>query len=839
MKTISMASQTSPENSIHRHHHLKNSSPPSSVITSTTTPSSIVRISEETLSKATPSPAAEQFSSIERQNSYGSKRFFVSRVQYPVEQQQQHKAGYGSHCLRINIAEQCPAAADAGEQQQQQQLQQRVDEQHWQQKLNQDRKVLGSGAEEEEEMVTFRYTWPVRITERLIGTGESAILNVSPAFCTAYNGVQFTWLLRICEEDILPPNIGDQSEEDTSVDSSYFASGGDDDELELTQQQQKKVNITLYYKEGPARDVKLCGGNIFIRNSEGVLFDNMPLPDLEYTKGGGWSPISDEVLNNAGRLRDEQRKFSAFIHNNIGKQITVRVHMKMPASLFQPMQYLPSIESPLSGGKLEALCASVLDEIRQNQLQVPDVEHFDLKTDKYALYRHVFLFGCSEIFERSLKDPSNFGVGLDELELMEKIKNVFAHYYFNTIIVREAECFEDFLEALDASRHVQFPALRRECERFICTEVMAESADLTFVKKMLLLAERFNLSVLKMVSFGVIVDRLLLQEAAPRPFKRLHGNKTGLSKHKDGSTIDSMEEIREELLEIAEQIIHPTEHLHNIQCSSPSSASAPSMGQHQRLATNSLQCPMRKHSKSLGSPRHSSSGSSAGSDDENAADDSDAEAAAESDAGGETLVGSVISQLEELARHIRKVSMPPGVSPAPTLNAGLELPQTPATNSPGIVSMDSGMGSVDSRRSSLKTTREFLLHHHPERTNSGIYSSGVGSGVAISPCAGNSFFTQIYRPPATDASSICSTSSSSSEYMPRRQSIRDRVNSSNIEGAMRPPSGRNNVKFTAAGSRRISSSCSKLCAKTGVRFEPVGGRHREADEDEGVDLDDQ
>uniref|UniRef100_A0A183C626 Na_H_Exchanger domain-containing protein n=1 Tax=Globodera pallida TaxID=36090 RepID=A0A183C626_GLOPA len=395
-----MASQTSPENSIHRHHHLKNSSPPSSVITSTTPPSSIVRISEETLSKATPSPAAEQFSSIERQNSYGSKRFFVSRVQYPVEQQQQHKGGYGSHCLRINIAEQCPAAADAGEQQQQQQLQQRVDEQHWQQKLNQDRKVLGSGAEEEEEMVTFRYTWPVRITERLIGTGESAILNVSPAFCTAYNGVQFTWLLRICEEDILPPNIGDQSEEDTSVDSSYFASGGDDDELELAQQQQKKVNITLYYKEGPARDVKLCGGNIFIRNSEGVLFDNMPLPDLEYTKGGGWSPISDEVLNNAGRLRDEQRKFSAFIHNNIGKQITVRVHMKMPASLFQPMQYLPSIESPLSGGKLEALCASVLDEIRQNQLQVPDVEHFDLKTDKYALYRHVFLFGCSEIFER-------------------------------------------------------------------------------------------------------------------------------------------------------------------------------------------------------------------------------------------------------------------------------------------------------------------------------------------------------------------------------------------------------------------------------------------------------
>lgn len=31
----------------------------------------------------------------------------------------------------------------------------------------------------------------------------------------------------------------------------------------------------------------------------------------------------------------------------------------------------------------------------------------------------------------------------------------------------------------------------------------------------------------------------------------------------------------------------------------------------------------------------------------------------------DTLVGNVIVQLEELTKHIRKVSMPPGVSPAP------------------------------------------------------------------------------------------------------------------------------------------------------------------------------
>jgi hypothetical protein len=52
----------------------------------------------------------------------------------------------------------------------------------------------------------------------------------------------------------------------------------------------------------------------------------------------------------------------------------------MPASLFQPMQYLPSIDSPISG-KLEALGSSVLDEIQTNQLKVPGVEYFDPKVE--------------------------------------------------------------------------------------------------------------------------------------------------------------------------------------------------------------------------------------------------------------------------------------------------------------------------------------------------------------------------------------------------------------------------------------------------------------------------
>jgi hypothetical protein len=65
-----------------------------------------------------------------------------------------------------------------------------------------------------------------------MASGENTILNVSPPFCTAYNGVQFTWLIRVCDEFIL----------DT------------DDENESNR---RLVNITLYYKDGPAQDIQL------------------------------------------------------------------------------------------------------------------------------------------------------------------------------------------------------------------------------------------------------------------------------------------------------------------------------------------------------------------------------------------------------------------------------------------------------------------------------------------------------------------------------------------------------------------------------------------------------
>lgn len=49
---------------------------------------------------------------------------------------------------------------------------------------------------------------------------------------------------------------------------------------------------------------------------------------------------------------------------------------------------------------------------------------------------------------------------------------MYAHLYFDKVIQQEAEFFEDYVEILIASPAVHFPALKKECERFICQEVM-------------------------------------------------------------------------------------------------------------------------------------------------------------------------------------------------------------------------------------------------------------------------------------------------------------------------------------------------------------------------------
>ncbi|KAI6178235.1 hypothetical protein M3Y98_00478800 [Aphelenchoides besseyi] len=415
----------------------------------------------------------------------------------------------------------------------------------------------------ESSVVGFRYSWKFKVTKRLISTNEWTILNVSPSFCTAFNGVQFTWCLRLCDEHVLPETR--------------------DEDYEMGQEPSRGfvTRPFLYLKDGPS-DISLKAANISVEDVSGVWqFFELPLENLDYTKGSGWAPFSDDST--------QRSRLSSSIQLNVGKLLKMTVELRMDLKWFQPFGYLPNIDK-----QIKTTCEEVLDQILSGELLVHDAELYDVEADRFDLHHHIYQFGCTQ----SAKRCSNLSVTKEEVE------NVFANVYFDRVIEPEAQCFEDFIEILIEFSNVHFAALRRECERLICREVLLDSADTEFVKKVLLLAERFGLKVLKMVAFGVIVDRFVGSN--------------------EDSRQDSVEDIRAELLQIADQIPSP-------KAKRPSSPEIV--------------------------------------DEEN-----------------EVLVGSVIGQLEQLAKHIRKVNGP-GVGPCA------------ASTSPAL---------VRGRRSSLKTSRELL-----------------------------------------------------------------------------------------------------------------------------------
>ncbi|CAD5206458.1 unnamed protein product [Bursaphelenchus okinawaensis] len=333
-----------------------------------------------------------------------------------------------------------------------------------------------------DEEIAFRYSWPLKVSQRLLQSGEKAVLHVSPSFCTAYNGVQMTWLLRLYDDFMM-----DVDGIDFNVDT-------------------RLVHIALYYKDGPARDIALTMGRVSIYDSDNnAVFTDLELEGLEYTKGSGWSPCASN--------HPQLQTLSDFVYKQVNKCLTISVELRLKLRWFEPFSYLSSPFSP--NDELPQMCLQVISELKNGTLLIPDLEFFDSKLDRYALHRHKFIFACREVATRSLTDEVS-------------VQNVFSSFYFDQVILEETESFEDYVDILVAANILHFPALKKECERFICQEVMLESADLSFVKKMLILAERYDLKILKMVAFGAVVDKV--------------------------TNHDNVDVIRTELLHYAEQI---------------------------------------------------------------------------------------------------------------------------------------------------------------------------------------------------------------------------------------------------------------------------------------------
>uniref|UniRef100_A0A915E0A2 Uncharacterized protein n=1 Tax=Ditylenchus dipsaci TaxID=166011 RepID=A0A915E0A2_9BILA len=377
------------------------------------------------------------------------------------------------------------------------------------------------------DIISFRYAWPLKITKRLMSANEPLAI------------LQFVWCMRMCDENCLQ-DIALEAEQSTKM------------KLE------QRVNVTLYYKDGPSQDVTLESCRISVDNMQGErVFSELPLPGLEYTKGsGGWSPI---VSAEEGHLQNAltSSQFSDYIHSNVGKHISISVQLRIHTRWFLPLTYLPSIDQlgyPTSNCPLKNMCLEILQEIRSNELVVPDVEFFNLESDKYALHRHIFNFACKEILYRS---AGNLALG-SQTELSEQIETIFGNVYFTEVLAKEAECFEDFVAMLDASSSVHFPALKRECERFICREVMLESADLAFVKK----TWRHEVSQDRCPSHSVPVTinlRFFISSCRSNSLMSTGSNTTTTSADQQMTVAESMDEMREELMQIAEQITTATD----------------------------------------------------------------------------------------------------------------------------------------------------------------------------------------------------------------------------------------------------------------------------------------
>ncbi|CAB3407222.1 unnamed protein product [Caenorhabditis bovis] len=329
-----------------------------------------------------------------------------------------------------------------------------------------------SGADDS--LISFQHSWPLKICSRQI-EDESIILNVSRPFSTSYKHVQFTWALRLTDEYVLLHN-----------DSTRHAL------------------LHLYYKEGPCPEVTVeeVRAQLIDPLSGDTVFNGLSLAQTEFQRGSGW-PIH--------MCKDIRGEFTKFIHERVESNLIVVVEIRMKASLFEPLNYLPDVESAFRSQRIEKACHKFVDDVVAGKIRIPDLEHVDEQhADKFTIHRLIFIYGVDSVLNEIIGNDTSTEV-CDHL-----VRNTFAHIYFERVLSREMTFLDDVLTLLEGVTYAHIPALRKELERFICQEVIQESMDTSFAKKMLLIAEKYNLNVLKMVVNGLLVDQIIANSNPPK-----------------------------------------------------------------------------------------------------------------------------------------------------------------------------------------------------------------------------------------------------------------------------------------------------------------------------------
>ncbi|KAE9418235.1 hypothetical protein Angca_000769 [Angiostrongylus cantonensis] len=305
-------------------------------------------------------------------------------------------------------------------------------------KVDQPLEVLASTSTHRDDFITFQYTWPLKICLRMLENSEAIVLNVSPAFSTAYNGVQFTWALRLSDECVV------SSCEYAAVPSV------------------RHVFVLLYYKDGPCSDVIVeeAKASIFCPQTGAELFSGFSSENsCEFTKGSGWPLLPSKSMEST---------FTDFVHQHIDKPLNIVVDIKFKNSLFDPLSYLPDIERACRSQRVEKICEKFISDYYNKTIHVPNLDLFRVQDDKFSMHRLVFLFGCDRVENECLSDDEELtehGLNL--------VRSTFAHVYFEQVLMKEVQYFEDFISLLEGIDQAHIPPLRKEMERFMCREVMS------------------------------------------------------------------------------------------------------------------------------------------------------------------------------------------------------------------------------------------------------------------------------------------------------------------------------------------------------------------------------
>lgn len=171
----------------------------------------------------------------------------------------------------------------------------------------------------------------------------------------------------------------------------------------------RHVLLHLYYKEGPCPEVAVeeVRAQILDPATNETLFAGLALTPTEFSRGSGW-PIHVD--------KERRAEFTEFLHKKVDSNLLVVVEIRMKESLFEPLNYLPDVETAFRSQRIEKAVHKFVDDVINGKIRIPDLEHVDEKVDgsladshptdrmfqqadndKFTVHRLIFIYGVDAV----------------------------------------------------------------------------------------------------------------------------------------------------------------------------------------------------------------------------------------------------------------------------------------------------------------------------------------------------------------------------------------------------------------------------------------------------------